>query len=100
MTTPHESDDHQSNGSGLRYGRTLEEMAADAAGQNGIACPKCGCRDLMAYRTEEQRTRTIRYRRCRNCGKRVITKQAPEEIVRDVESRGEERATLRVLRAS
>jgi DNA-directed RNA polymerase subunit RPC12/RpoP len=84
-----------------RPSRTLAEMAADAAGGNGVACPKCGCRDLLAYKTEEQRTRTVRYRRCRHCGHKVLTKQAPEEIVRDVEGRNgdKEKATLRVLRA-
>lgn len=73
----------------IKYGRTLAEMAADAAGEEsgGVACPRCGCRDLRTDKTIQQKTRTIRYRHCRHCGHKVLTKQAeppPEEIIRDV----------------
>lgn len=34
----------------------------------GMKCPECGCTDLRAYGTRHLGNRTIRYRRCRNCG--------------------------------
>ena len=48
----------------------------------GIACPRCGCQHLLAelprglwrvVTTKKVRDGYVRYRRCRNCGKRIRT---------------------------
>ena len=59
---------------------TLQELAS-GGGDDGVICPKCGCRHMLAENTHRMRQRTYRYRRCRNCGNKVLTR---EEIVRDV----------------
>lgn len=61
-------------------------LAQYAAGASGMACPKCGCRHLLRYADEDFPTSRRRYRKCRNCGHRVIT---DERIVRDVAVRSE-----------
>lgn len=35
----------------------------------GACCPKCGCRHAPVQFTQRSGKRTIRTRRCRNCGK-------------------------------
>jgi DNA-directed RNA polymerase subunit RPC12/RpoP len=84
--------------------------AAEAAGEyGGLACPRCNCRDLLADKTIKQTSRTIRYRRCRNCGHKVLTRQdsnppPPETIIRDVDTYNEdsrmERQRLTIVRDS
>ena len=64
---------------------TLDELRTPIG--NGIACPECGCRDLVAYKTLQRSQSTTRYRRCRNCDHAVTTRQSLEEIVRDVDTR-------------
>jgi len=40
----------------------------------GIACPTCGCRHLSVYRTRPLPGERIRReRKCRNCGRLVLT---------------------------
>jgi len=51
--------------------------------QDGIRCPRCGCADLRGYDGRPWRTvKTLpipgairRYRICRNCGRRVRTRE-------------------------
>jgi hypothetical protein len=65
--------------------KTLAELAAEAEG--GPVCPNCGCRQLERYKTEAGQQHDYRYRRCRNCGTKVYTRQQkapPEEIIRVV----------------
>lgn len=65
---------------------TLAEMAAQSAAINGrLACPRCGCADFRTYKTAQGQPSTFRYKSCRNCGHRIVTIQAPEKFVRDVE---------------
>lgn len=49
--------------------KTLIELRSDAnqASENGIACPKCGCRDLRVIRTERGNGVIVRRRECRHC---------------------------------
>jgi len=41
----------------------------------GIICPKCGCRDWRVTNTIVHNGSIIRYRVCRNCGRKVRTKE-------------------------
>lgn len=69
---------------------TLEELAAQSAGNaHGMACPRCNCKDFRSYRREVHQSQYLRYRYCRHCGYRGITKQAKEELLRDVEPYGD-----------
>lgn len=72
---------------GGRVGRTLAEMAADAARRpdGAIACPKCGGTDLRVYKTTRGDAATFRYKACRHCGTKVVTtSQVIERIVHEV----------------
>ncbi len=55
-----------------RPAKTLAQMQADTArlegGSRGIACLKCGCRDLRVQTTRRAEGMIVRYRVCRNCG--------------------------------
>ncbi len=50
-------------------------------GQNGVEvkaalaleCRKCGCRHFYVSHTRAFRDKIVRYRHCRNCGKRLVT---------------------------
>lgn len=65
---------------------TLAQMAARAAGQAGrLACPKCNCADFRTYKTIRGHVQTFRYKACRNCGHKMVTTQAPEQAIRDVD---------------
>ncbi|NNE62347.1 MAG: hypothetical protein HKN35_15755 [Woeseia sp.] len=69
--------------------KTLRELAAEAAtDSNGaVTCPKCNCADFRTYGSQPKRTATFRYKRCRNCGHRILTATTSQErIVRDVET--------------
>lgn len=66
---------------------SLAEMAAKAAGTGGrLVCPKCGCADFRTYGKAPGHELTLRYKQCRHCGYKMITKQAPEQFVREVDS--------------
>lgn len=39
----------------------------------GVCCPNCSCRHLIALYTRHYGNRTVRSRRCRHCGKVVQT---------------------------
>ncbi len=41
----------------------------------GVECPDCGCRHLPVYYTRARRGFILRIRHCRNCGRRVITRE-------------------------
>jgi hypothetical protein len=42
---------------------------------SGIYCVKCGCKDLRVVTTMNYDGEIRRYRQCRNCGKRVRTRE-------------------------
>lgn len=51
--------------------QTLAQMAAETArreGAVGIACLKCGCRDLRVQTVRRGEGLIVRYRVCRHCG--------------------------------
>jgi transcriptional regulator NrdR family protein len=41
----------------------------------GIACPNCGCRDLRVDYTRPVVNGRRRVRKCRHCGRRVVTNE-------------------------
>lgn len=42
----------------------------------GILCPQCGCRHMLAIQSNPKPKQTkLRYRECRQCGKRILTKE-------------------------
>jgi len=51
--------------------RAAEARAAQSKG--GIACPKCGCRDLRVQDTDPLDGMIRRYRVCRHCGHHKTT---------------------------
>jgi len=42
----------------------------------GLVCRRCGCADLRVETTRYAPERIVRYRLCRNCGKRITTYEA------------------------
>jgi len=52
---------------------TFFELAARGQGGAGIACRRCGCRDLRVLYTRRQGERIMRRRACRHCGERTTT---------------------------
>jgi len=71
---------------------TLAEMAARSAGTGGrLVCPKCGCADLRVDKTKPGHRATFRRRVCRHCGFAFETVQQPEEFVREIESRADQK---------
>lgn len=63
------------------------EQPMQIAGKPADVCPYCGC-VMFAYRTTTLKTRVMRYEQCRNpnCQKKFLTRQAPAEIVREINS--------------
>lgn len=56
----------------------VDERETSERRQLGIACPRCGCRDLRVIYTRHQRGGRIRRRReCRHCGRRITTDEKP-----------------------
>lgn len=41
----------------------------------GISCSRCGCRHLDVYYTRPREKYILRCRLCRNCGRKVITRE-------------------------
>jgi transcriptional regulator NrdR family protein len=41
--------------------------------KHGLACSRCGCRDLRVVYTRPRATGVIRRRECRHCGHRMTT---------------------------
>lgn len=77
----------------MRKRRTLGEMAQSAiSGGDGIACPKCGCRDFRIYGTSAVTTDVrFRYKQCRHCGQKILTTtKSVERIIREVDREGED----------
>ena len=48
-------------------------MAQRGSGEKGIECRICGCRHFYVSHTKKTGRMIIRYRVCRNCGKRQTT---------------------------
>ncbi len=44
-------------------------------GKPGIACPRCGCRDLRVRNTRRTDHAIRRYRVCRHCGRTITTSE-------------------------
>ena len=41
----------------------------------GLECPNCGCKHLPVYYTRHRPGYVMRVRRCRHCGRRMLTKE-------------------------
>lgn len=41
----------------------------------GLRCPDCGCRYLPVRYQRQQLGQVMRVRHCRNCGRRVVTRE-------------------------
>ena len=65
---------------------TLAEMAARAAGTGRLTCQRCGCADFRTYKTIQGHVQTFRYKACRHCGHKFLTKQDAEQAIRSVET--------------
>jgi uncharacterized protein YlaI len=69
--------------------KTLQQMQAESMTQDEsglLVCDKCGCMDFRTYATKQLSIGVQRYRQCRNCGRKVVTLQARERYLRDVDS--------------
>lgn len=63
-------------------------LAALEIASGAVVCPKCECADFRVYRTTQGQSAKFRYKACRHCGHKIITKsETQERIVRDVDSR-------------
>jgi len=45
----------------------------------GIRCPRCGCRHLPVYYVRPRGRGKLRVRVCRNCGRKVVTRETVAE---------------------
>ncbi|MBE3132782.1 MAG: hypothetical protein IMZ55_04860 [Acidobacteria bacterium] len=63
--------DHSNIGRVTR--RHWPPLAEPGAPPVGVACPKCGCGHAPVINTRHHPGRTVRYRQCRNCGRRFTT---------------------------
>ena len=43
--------------------------------KRGLICPACGCRHLPVLYTRQQPRHVQRVRKCRHCGRRVVTRE-------------------------
>lgn len=71
----------------MKERKTLEQLAAEAheTHTNGIKCPRCGCADFRIDKTKSGETSKFRWKECRHCGHKIVTRtQEIEHIVRDV----------------
>ena len=41
----------------------------------GLECPKCGCRHLPVWYTRQRPGHILRVRKCRHCGRKVMTRE-------------------------
>jgi transposase-like protein len=66
---------------------TLAELAAQSAPRTSgrLTCPNCGCPEFTAYRTEYTISSVVRYKKCSHCGRKFLTVQAQERVLRAVE---------------
>lgn len=55
--------------------RGRERPATDDEQARGLECPECGCRHFYVLSTRQGATFILRRRECRNCGKRVTTRE-------------------------
>ena len=59
-------------------------MAAANVSDKGIRCPNCGCAHHYTIRTRPApRNRIMRIRKCRNCGRQLITYEAAAGVAID-----------------
>jgi len=56
----------------------MNEQEEPKEKKTGIACPGCGCPHLPVQYTRHRFGHTVRIRRCRHCGRRVITREKAE----------------------
>jgi len=45
--------------------------------QRGLVCRHCGCQHFEVLYTRQRPGSIMRVRRCRHCGKRLVTREAP-----------------------
>jgi hypothetical protein len=60
---------------------TVHKTWDPADNTRGVVCRKCGCADLRVLNTRYSMGRIVRYRQCRNCGKRVTTYEVPPAML-------------------
>ena len=53
----------------------IQGIDPDNESGKGIKCTDCGCYDLRVVRTVRKITGITRYRKCRNCGKNITTRE-------------------------
>ena len=53
------------------------QTSAKQTEPRGLACTQCGCRHLPVNYTRQRRGFILRVRECRNCGKRMVTRERP-----------------------
>ncbi len=63
----------------------VEPVEPEEKPEPGLACSNCACRDLPVYYTRSRRGFILRSRECRNCGKRMTTRE--KEIGKEIEVR-------------
>ena len=51
------------------------DVHLSAEPEQGLECPTCGCRHLPVLYTRHRDKQTIRVRQCRNCGRRIVTRE-------------------------
>ena|GEM_PF-2371025 len=57
----------------VRKGKTSERIRND--GGAGLECRSCGCRHLPVVYTRQRGATVVRVRECRNCGRRLRTRE-------------------------
>ena len=53
----------------------LSEMQSEV--QGGLVCRQCGCHHFEVLYTRQRPGSIVRVRRCRHCGKRMVTRETP-----------------------
>jgi hypothetical protein len=56
-------------------GASPVQRVAGSAGGVGLECPECGCRHFETTHTIPRTGTILRRRACRNCGRRVVTRE-------------------------
>ncbi len=60
---------------------TVDQQSEDM--NPGIVCPNCGCNRMPATHTRRNGKNNIRFRRCKECGKRVRTREVIVQMIDD-----------------
>lgn len=53
---------------------------SDRKPPGGLCCPSCGCTVLYVVYTRRRANHIFRLRECRYCGRRVTTRERPQEM--------------------